>query len=70
MSSHIRSKCSLLNKLKKKAIVATWDDSNKDSSDEEELQKVSNLALMAIEDDDDLNEVSDPTYDELYDAFK
>ena len=25
---------------------------------------------MAIGDDDDLNEVSDPTYDELYDAFK
>ena len=25
---------------------------------------------MAIGDDDDLNEVSDPSYDELYDAFK
>ena len=25
---------------------------------------------MTIGDDDDLNEVSDPTYDELYDAFK
>ncbi|KAH9754766.1 hypothetical protein KPL71_015546 [Citrus sinensis] len=62
---HIRSECPLLNKLKKKAMVATWDD-----SDEEESQEVSNLALMAIGDDDDLNEVSDPTYDELYDAFK
>ncbi|KAH9697863.1 hypothetical protein KPL71_023789 [Citrus sinensis] len=67
---HIKSECPLLNKLKKKAMVATWDDSDEDSSDEEESQEVSNLALMAIGDDDDLNEVSDPTYDELYDAFK
>ncbi|KAH9671168.1 hypothetical protein KPL70_017253 [Citrus sinensis] len=68
--SHIRSECPLLNKLKKKAMVATWDDSDEDSSDEKESQEVTNLALMAIEDDDDLNEVSDPTYDELYNAFK
>ena len=67
---HIRSECPLLNKLKKKAMVATWDDSDEDSSDEDESQEVSNLALMALGDDDDLNEVSDPTYDELYDAFK
>ncbi|KAH9705040.1 hypothetical protein KPL70_011720 [Citrus sinensis] len=67
---HIRSECPLLNKLKKKAMVATWDDSDEDSSDEEESQEVSNPTLMAIGDDDDLNEVSDPTYDELYDAFK
>ena len=50
-------------------MVATWDDSDEDSSDEEESQ-VSNLTLMALGDDDDLNEVSDLTYDELYDAFK
>ncbi|KAH9668399.1 hypothetical protein KPL70_021401 [Citrus sinensis] len=67
---HIRSECPLINKLKKKATVATWDDSEEDSSDEEGLQEVSNLALMAIGDDDNLNEVNDPTYDELYDAFK
>ncbi|KAH9716703.1 hypothetical protein KPL71_021554 [Citrus sinensis] len=67
---HIRSECPLLNKLKKKAMVATWDNSDEDSSDEEESQEVSNLALMSIGDDDDLNEVSDLTYDELYDAFK
>ncbi|KAH9733812.1 Integrase catalytic domain-containing protein [Citrus sinensis] len=67
---HIRSECPLINKLKKKAMVATWDDSEEDSSDEEGLQEVSNLALMAIGEDDDLNEVSDPTYNELYDAFK
>ncbi|KAH9687357.1 hypothetical protein KPL70_014742 [Citrus sinensis] len=67
---HIRSECPLINKLKKKAMVATWDDSEEDSSDEEGLQEVSNLALMAIGEDDNLNEVNDPTYDELYDAFK
>ncbi|KAH9743963.1 Integrase catalytic domain-containing protein [Citrus sinensis] len=62
--SHIRSECPLLKKLKKKAMVATWDDSDKDSSDEEESQEVSNLALMAVGDDDDLNE------DDALDAFK
>ena len=51
-------------------MVATWDDSDKDSSNEEESQEVSNIALMAIGDNDDHNEVSDPTYDELHDAFK
>ena len=50
-------------------MVATWDDSDEESSDEEDSQEVSNLTLMAIE-DDELNKVSDPTYDELYDAFK
>ncbi|KAH9792871.1 hypothetical protein KPL71_004323 [Citrus sinensis] len=54
---HIRSECPLINKLKKKAMVATWDDSKEDSSDEKGLQEVSNLALMAIRDDNDLNEV-------------
>ena len=69
-SGHIRLKCPLLNKLKKKSMVATWDDSDEESSHEEDSQKVSNLALMAMRDDDDLDEVSDLTYDELYDAFK
>ncbi|KAH9716801.1 hypothetical protein KPL71_021583 [Citrus sinensis] len=54
--SHIRSECPLIKKLKKKAMVATWDDSEEDSSDEEGSQEVSNLALMAIGGDDDLNE--------------
>ncbi|KAH9680417.1 hypothetical protein KPL71_026545 [Citrus sinensis] len=55
---HIRSECPLINKLKKKAMVATWDDSGEDSSDEEGSQEVSNLALMTIGEDDDLNEGS------------
>ena len=45
-------------------MVATWDDSDEESSDEEDSQEVSNLALMAIGDDDDLDEVSVHTYDE------
>ncbi|KAH9781762.1 Integrase catalytic domain-containing protein [Citrus sinensis] len=53
---HIRSECPLINKLKKKVMVATWDDSEEESSDEEGSQEVSNLALMAIGGDDDLNE--------------
>ncbi|KAH9658635.1 Integrase catalytic domain-containing protein [Citrus sinensis] len=53
---HIRSECPLINKLKKKAMVATWDDGEEESSDEEGSQEVSNLALMAIGGDDDLNE--------------
>ncbi|KAH9657810.1 Integrase catalytic domain-containing protein [Citrus sinensis] len=53
---HIRSECPLLNKLKKKVMVATWNDSDEDSSDEDVSQEVSNLALMALGDDDDLNE--------------
>ncbi|KAH9762966.1 hypothetical protein KPL70_001008 [Citrus sinensis] len=53
---HIRSECPLINKLKKKAMVATCDDSEEESSDEEGSQEVSNLALMAIGGDDDLNE--------------
>ncbi|KAH9736367.1 hypothetical protein KPL71_018074 [Citrus sinensis] len=70
---HIRSECPLLNKLKKKAMVATWDDSEEETSDDEEHQEMTNLALMAIgdESDDELDEVNDlPTYDELHDTFK
>ena len=53
-------------------MVATWDDSDEEISEDEEQQEMSNLALMAIGDEslDELNEVSDPTYDELNDAFK
>ena len=70
---HIRTECPLLNKHKKKAMVATWDDSDEETSDDEEHQEMTNLALMAIgdESDDELDEVNDLlTYDELHDAFK
>ena len=53
-------------------MVATWDDNDEETSDDEEQQEMFNLGLMAIGDKsfDELDEVSDPTYDELYDAFK
>ncbi|KAH9792990.1 Integrase catalytic domain-containing protein [Citrus sinensis] len=45
--------CPLLNKLKKKAMVATWDD-----SDEDDRQEMTNLALIAVgeESSDELDE--------------
>ena len=33
---HIRPQCPLFNKLKKKATVATWDDNDEGTSDDEE----------------------------------
>ncbi|KAH9724758.1 hypothetical protein KPL70_007612 [Citrus sinensis] len=55
---HIRTECPLLNKLKKKAMVAIWDDSDEETSDDEEHQEMTNLSLMAIgdESDDELDE--------------
>ncbi|KAH9735120.1 hypothetical protein KPL71_017636 [Citrus sinensis] len=57
---HIRPECPLLNKLKKKAMVATWDDSDEETSDEDEQQEMTNLALMAVgkESCDELDEGS------------
>ena len=49
-------------------MVATWDDSDEETLDEEESHEVSNLALMAIE--EEIDEVRDlPSYDELFEAF-
>ncbi|KAH9716076.1 hypothetical protein KPL71_021332 [Citrus sinensis] len=70
---HIRPECPLLNKLKKKAMVATWDDSDEETSDDDEQQEMTNLVLMAFGEEscDELDKVSVlPTYDELHDAFK
>ncbi|GAV92963.1 UBN2 domain-containing protein, partial [Cephalotus follicularis] len=47
---------------KKKAMIATWEDSDDSSSDEEANEEVAQLALMAIEKEEDCDEV---TYDEL-----
>ena len=33
---HIRLECHILYKLKKKAMVATWDDNDEETSDDEE----------------------------------
>ncbi|KAH9684891.1 hypothetical protein KPL70_013718 [Citrus sinensis] len=45
---HIRPKCPLLNKFKNKAMVATCDDNDGETSDDEEQQEMTNLALMAF----------------------
>ena len=57
---HIWSECLLLNKFKKKAIVATWDGSDEETSDGEEHQEMTNLAFMAIGEEsfDEFNEGS------------
>ncbi|KAH9680506.1 Integrase catalytic domain-containing protein [Citrus sinensis] len=57
---HIRPECPLLNKLKKKAMVATWDDSDDKTSDNDEQQEMTNLALMAVGEEscDELDEGS------------
>ncbi|GAV85630.1 hypothetical protein CFOL_v3_29065, partial [Cephalotus follicularis] len=43
-------------------MIATWEDSDDSSSDEEGNEEVAQLALMAIEEEEDCDEV---TYDEL-----
>ncbi|KAK9192656.1 hypothetical protein WN944_003349 [Citrus x changshan-huyou] len=45
---HIRPQCPLFNKLKKKVMVATWDDSDEETSNDKEQQEMANLALMAF----------------------
>ncbi|GAV73883.1 LOW QUALITY PROTEIN: zf-CCHC domain-containing protein/UBN2 domain-containing protein, partial [Cephalotus follicularis] len=63
---HYKSDCPRLKKKeqvkKKKAMIATWEDSDDSSSEEEANEEVAQLALMAIEEEEDCDEV---TYDEL-----
>ncbi|GAV70890.1 zf-CCHC domain-containing protein [Cephalotus follicularis] len=64
---HYKSECPRLKKAKetikkKRAMLATWSDSDESSSEEEENQEVAQLALMAIDDldeDKDENEVNE-----------
>ena len=54
-------------------MVPTWYDSDEETSDDDEQQEMTNLALMAFGEEscDELDEVRDfPIYDELHDAFK
>lgn len=49
-------------------MVATSDDSDEETLNEEESHQVSNLALMTIR--EELDEVNDlPSYDELFETF-
>ncbi|GAV59445.1 zf-CCHC domain-containing protein [Cephalotus follicularis] len=65
---HYKSDCPRLNKnefiKKKKAMVATWDDSDESTSDEDTREQVAQLALMAFEEEED-EESEEVTYDEI-----
>ncbi|GAV89897.1 zf-CCHC domain-containing protein, partial [Cephalotus follicularis] len=76
---HFKSECPNLKKKaqfkrkneyskKKKAMVATWDDSDPSSSEEESDEEVANIAFMAIEEEDEF-EVNF-TFDELQIAYE
>ncbi|GAV65386.1 UBN2 domain-containing protein, partial [Cephalotus follicularis] len=53
---HIWPDCPKLKKKKdkKKAMIATWRDSEDSSSDEDENEEIANIAFMAMEDDDEV----------------
>ncbi|GAV91545.1 zf-CCHC domain-containing protein/UBN2 domain-containing protein, partial [Cephalotus follicularis] len=53
---------------KKKAMVATWSDSDPSSSEEESDEEVAHIAYMAIEDEEE-NEVNF-SFDELQNAYE
>ncbi|GAV82337.1 LOW QUALITY PROTEIN: UBN2 domain-containing protein, partial [Cephalotus follicularis] len=55
-SGHIWTDCPKLKKKKdkKKAMIATWSDSDDSSSDEDENEEITNIAFMAMEDDNDV----------------
>ncbi|GAV79879.1 zf-CCHC domain-containing protein/UBN2 domain-containing protein [Cephalotus follicularis] len=65
---HIRPDCPKLkkkkDKVKKKAMIATWSDSDDSSSDDEENEEIANIAFMAMEDDCEVN-TSSLSYNEL-----
>ncbi|GAV80750.1 zf-CCHC domain-containing protein, partial [Cephalotus follicularis] len=76
---HFKSECLRLKKKeqfkkinehskKKKAMVATWDDSDPLSSEEESDEEVANIAFMAIEEEDE-DEVNF-TFVELQNAYE
>ncbi|GAV73377.1 zf-CCHC domain-containing protein/UBN2 domain-containing protein [Cephalotus follicularis] len=76
---HFKSECPRLKKKeqfktsneyskKKKAMVATWDDSDPSTSEEESDEEFVNLALMAMEEEEE-DEVNF-TFDELQNAYE
>ncbi|GAV63256.1 zf-CCHC domain-containing protein/UBN2 domain-containing protein, partial [Cephalotus follicularis] len=74
---HFKNECPNLKKKEKlnkeqskkmKAFVATWDDSDPSSSEEESDEEVANIAFMAIEEENE-DEVNF-SFDELQDAYE
>ncbi|GAV70515.1 UBN2 domain-containing protein [Cephalotus follicularis] len=77
--SHFKNECPNLKKKeqfkkrneyvkKKKAMVATWSDSDPSSSEEESDEELAHIAFMAIEDEEE-NEVNF-TFEELQNAYE
>ncbi|GAV73120.1 hypothetical protein CFOL_v3_16607, partial [Cephalotus follicularis] len=68
----IRSDCPKLkkkkDKIKKKAMIATWSDNDESTSNDEESEEVANIVFMAIEED---CEVTTPSlsYNELQSEY-
>ncbi|GAV85594.1 LOW QUALITY PROTEIN: zf-CCHC domain-containing protein/UBN2 domain-containing protein, partial [Cephalotus follicularis] len=78
-SGHFKNECPNIKKKeqfkkkneyfkKKKAMVATWSDSDPSTSEEEGDEDIAHIAYMAIEDDEE-NEVNF-TFDELQNAYE
>ncbi|GAV69765.1 zf-CCHC domain-containing protein [Cephalotus follicularis] len=71
---HFKSDCPSLKKKdyehskKKKAMVATWDDSDESSSDEESDGEIANIAFMAIEEEEEYK--VNFSFDELQYAYE
>ncbi|GAV88795.1 zf-CCHC domain-containing protein/UBN2 domain-containing protein [Cephalotus follicularis] len=68
---HYKSDCprlkkkDLLKKKNKKAMIATWDDSDESGSDGDSNEEVAQIALMALEEEEEEEESDEITYDEL-----
>ena len=52
---------------KKKAMKATWDDSSESESNEESREEISNMCLMAIDDEVKSLELNDESSDDEFD---
>ena len=72
-SGHIKAECPLLKyknkKVKKKAMVATWSDSEISSDEEEEEKEVANLCFMAWENKSEDQEEQETENEAAYSCF-
>ena len=72
-SGYFRSECSQLKKgpkkYKKKAMMATWSDSDESSSEEEDSHEQANLCLMTHENEVNAETPDDFIFEELQEVF-
>ena len=70
---HFRSECPQLKKgpkkYKKKAMMATWSDSDESSSEEEDSHEQANLCLMAYKNEVNTETPDDFTFEKLQKVF-